>query len=67
MAQTKVLFAYRVDRWDAEGNSVMEHVAGVDDLRLARATYEAACKRWPGECITLRQGARVIDDSRRTL
>jgi hypothetical protein len=66
MAQTKFLFAYRVDRWDAEGHSVMEHVAGVDDLRLARATYEAACKRWPRECITLRHGTRVIEDSRRT-
>jgi hypothetical protein len=56
--------AFRLDRWDAEGNSIMEHVAGIDDLRVARASYEAACKRWPGECITLRQGARVIEDSR---
>ena len=27
--------------------------------------HEAACKRWPGETITLRQGARVIEDSRK--
>jgi hypothetical protein len=26
---------------------------------------EAACKRWPGETITLRQGARIIEDSRK--
>jgi hypothetical protein len=28
-------------------------------------TYRAACQRWPGIPITLRQGARVIEDSRR--
>jgi len=36
-------------------------------LRLftAEATYRAAVARWPGARITLRQGARVIEDSRR--
>jgi hypothetical protein len=29
------------------------------------ATYRAACHRWPGISATLRQGARVIEDSRR--
>jgi hypothetical protein len=29
------------------------------------ATYHAACQRWPGIPVTLRQGARVIEDSRR--
>jgi hypothetical protein len=29
------------------------------------ATFRAACERWPGTPITLRQGARVIEDSRR--
>ena len=28
------------------------------------ATYRAAIKRWPNTPITLRQGARVIEDSR---
>jgi hypothetical protein len=28
------------------------------------ATYQTACKRWPGTVITLRQGARVIEDNR---
>ena len=32
---------------------------------VAMATYEAACRHWPGETITLRQGARVIEDSRK--
>jgi hypothetical protein len=32
---------------------------------IAVPAYEAACKRWPGEAITLRQGSRVIEDSRK--
>ena len=58
-------FAYRIDRWDAS-DSIVEHVAGIDDLAVARAAYEAACKRWPGDAVTLRQGARIIEDSRKT-
>jgi hypothetical protein len=61
---TKIHFAYRIDRWD-DGNSVMEHVADIDDLTVAKAIYEAACKQWPGANITLRQGVRVIEDSRK--
>jgi len=34
-------------------------------IQLTLATYRAACERWPGTPITLRQGARVIEDSRR--
>jgi hypothetical protein len=41
------------------------HVAGTEDLMVAMAAYEAACRQWPGETITLRQGARVIEDSRK--
>jgi predicted GNAT family N-acyltransferase len=33
--------------------------------RLAMAAYRAAIERWPNTPITLRQGARVIEDSRR--
>ena len=65
MTVIKSHFAYRIDRWDADGNSIMEHVAGSDDLAVAMAAYAAALGRWPGECITLRQGARVIEDSRK--
>jgi hypothetical protein len=45
--------------------SIVEHVAGIEDYQVALATYRAACQRWPGTPITLRQGARVIEDSRR--
>jgi hypothetical protein len=43
----------------------MDHIAGSDDLMVAMAAYEAACRHWPGEIITLRQGARIIEDSRK--
>lgn len=43
----------------------MGTVAGVEDYQVALATYRAAVERWPGTPITLRQGARVIEDSRR--
>jgi hypothetical protein len=59
-------FAHRVDAWDDEGENVIEHLAGVEDFEVAMATYRAACQRWPNAAITLRQGARVIEDSRRT-
>ena len=65
MTTTKTDFAYRIDRWDSSGNEV-QHVADVDDLTVALATYEAACERWPKDCLTLRQGSRVIADSRQT-
>jgi len=46
-------------------SNIVEHVAGVEDYKVALATFRAACERWPGTPITLRQGARVIEDSRR--
>ena len=58
-------FAYRIDMWDAEGENTIEHLAGVEDLQFAKAAYLAACKRWPGAPITLRQGTRLLEDNRR--
>ena len=49
-------FTFRIDLWTADGDSIVEHVAGVEDYQVAHATYE----RWPGTPITVRQGARVI-------
>jgi hypothetical protein len=34
-------------------------------MSTMRTHFRAACQRWPGIPITLRQGARVIEDSRR--
>ena len=56
----------RFDTWTPEGVSIVEYVAGIEDYQVALANYRAACQRWPGTPITLRQGARVTEDSRRT-
>jgi len=58
-------FTFRVDSWTPEGESIVEHIAGMEDYQIALATFRAACQRWPGTPITLRQGACVIEDSRR--
>jgi hypothetical protein len=65
MTTTQTTFAYRIDRWDPNGNAV-QHVADLDDLTVALAIYEAACNRWPDNHLTLREGSRVIADSRQT-
>ena len=36
--KTKTYFAFRVDIWNATGDSIVEHVAGVDDFDIAEAT-----------------------------
>jgi len=56
MTTTRTHFNFRVDTWTPDGESIVEH---------ALATCRAACERWPGIPITLRQGARVIEESRR--
>ena len=65
MTTTRTHFTFRVDTWTPDGESIVEHVAGVEDYHVALATYRAACERWPGIPITLRRGAQVIEDSRR--
>ena len=56
MAITRTHFAYRIDLWTDDEKAVVEHLADVDDLTVALATYHAAIERWPGKAITLRQG-----------
>jgi hypothetical protein len=53
--KTKTHFAFRIDIWDDTGDSVVEHVAVVDDFEVAEATYRAVVVRWPLARITLRQ------------
>jgi hypothetical protein len=45
MTTRRTHFAYRIDRWDITGETVMEHVASIEDLLVAKAAYEAACQR----------------------
>ena len=65
MTTLRTHFTFRVDTWTPDGESIVEHVADVEDYQVALATFRAACERWSGTPITLRQGARVIEDSRR--
>ena len=62
---TRTHFVYRIDMWTPDGKNVVEHLAGLENLIVARAPYRAACERWPNARITLRQGARIVEDSRR--
>jgi hypothetical protein len=59
----KSTFKYRIDRWDAAGHNVLEHVAGLEDFAVAQAAYDRACRRWPKDRIALQQGARLIQES----
>jgi hypothetical protein len=63
--KTRTHLTFRIDTWTPDGESIVEHVAGVEDYQIALTTYRAACERWPSTPITLRQGPRVIEDSRR--
>jgi hypothetical protein len=35
-------FTFRVDTWTPDGESIVEHIAGVEDYQVALATYRAA-------------------------
>ena len=37
MSTYRTHFAYRIDRWDANGDGISDHVAGIDDLVVARS------------------------------
>ena len=55
-------FKHSVERVDGDGE-IADHLAGVEDFMLAKATYHAAVKRWPKERIRLRQETRIVEDS----
>jgi hypothetical protein len=40
--KTKTHFAFRVGIWDDTGDSIVEHVAGVEDYQVALAIYRPA-------------------------
>jgi hypothetical protein len=56
MTTTRTHFTFRIDTWTPDGESILEHVAGVEDYRVA-PTYRAACQRWPGLPITYVAGS----------
>ena len=62
--KNRTYFKHRIDMLDDEGQ-VLEHLANVESFELARASYLAALELWPRAPIMLRQGARVVLDSRK--
>jgi hypothetical protein len=67
MTTTRSHFTFHVDKsakGSANGESIVEHVASVEDYEVALATFRAACQRWPSIPITLRQGPQLIENSR---
>src|SRR5262245_49590958 len=47
MTTLRTHFTFRVDTWTPDGESIVEHVAGVEDYQVALATYRAACELYP--------------------
>jgi hypothetical protein len=41
MTPTRTHFAFRVDTWTPDGESIVEHVADIEDYLFALATYRA--------------------------
>ena len=39
MTKTKTHFTFRVDTWTLDGESIVEHIAGIEDYRVALATF----------------------------
>jgi len=42
MAVTRTHFTFRIDTWTADGESIVEHVAGIEDYQVAFATYQTS-------------------------
>jgi hypothetical protein len=55
---------HTIERWDdASGENRIEEIARVGDYLVALQTYFAAVRRWPDAKITLRNRARIIEQS----
>ena len=65
MAVTRTHFRFRIDVWTANGERIVGHVAGIEDYETRSRHFPPRCERWPRVPITLRHGARAIEDSRR--
>ena len=44
MTTMRTHFTFRVDTWTPDSESIVEHIARVEDYQVARATYRAACR-----------------------
>ena len=57
-------FKHSIELVDDTGE-IADHLAAVEDFMLAKATYDAAVRRWPKSRIRLYQEARIVEDSQR--
>jgi hypothetical protein len=57
-------FKHSIELVDESGE-ITDHLAGVEDFMLAKATFDAAVRRWPKSRIRLCQEARIVEDSQR--
>ena len=55
---------YSVELWDDADSHVEELIALAGDFNVARAAFDEAVKRRPGQIVTLRQKTRLLADSR---
>ncbi len=53
---------FTVDEWDARGGKHRRVIAGAFDMAVARAAFDAAAAKWPDAILTLRNGARVVQE-----
>ena len=54
-------FKHSVELVDDNGE-IVDQLAGVQDFMLAKATYDAAVRRWPKARIRPCQEARIVED-----
>src|SRR5262245_11132573 len=57
MAVTRTHFRFRIDVWTANSESIVGHVAGIEDYELVLGTFRPAC---PLSCGTAPGSARTI-------
>jgi hypothetical protein len=55
---------FKVEAWSQKGQNIDRLIATATNVLVARAAYEAAVQLYPGQNITLRQGARVIAETK---
>jgi hypothetical protein len=54
---------YRVELW-GDGHGIERVVARAASVQLAHAIFRAVCNEHPGRRMTLREGEKIVADSR---
>ena len=55
---------FKVEAWSQKGQNIDRLIATATNVLVARAAYAAAVQLYPGQNITLRQGTRVIAETK---